>query len=127
MGIGLGTDFINVPFMYMSGNEIDLSLLFRYANCYPRAIRQSTLRHLMRALTPRYTGLVDAGLINLKPLVTVRPLSLCSSHSLICHSQHRFTLEESIKAFETAADIKSGCTSSLCSTYFEFNLLTSRV
>lgn len=41
MGIGLGNDFINLPFMYMSGNEIDLSLLFRYANCYPRAIRAS--------------------------------------------------------------------------------------
>lgn len=45
MGIGLGNDMINIPFMYMSGNEIDLSLLFRYANCYPRAIRQSS--HLL--------------------------------------------------------------------------------
>ncbi|KAK4053078.1 hypothetical protein OIV83_001813 [Microbotryomycetes sp. JL201] len=40
---------------------------------------------------PRAIRLVEGGLINLKPLVT-----------------HRFTLENAIQAFETAADIKSG-------------------
>lgn len=56
--------------MHMSSNEIDLKLQFRYANQYPKAIR-----------------LVEAGLINLKPLVT-----------------HRYTLEKAIDAFHTAID-----------------------
>lgn len=60
--------------MHLSANEIDLKLQYRYANQYPKAIR-----------------LVEAGLINLKPLAT-----------------HRFTLENSVEAFETAVDISRG-------------------
>lgn len=41
--------------MHLSANEIDVSLQYRYANQYPKAIR-----------------LVSAGLINVKPLVTHR-------------------------------------------------------
>lgn len=63
----------------MSANEIDLKLQYRYANQYPKAIR-----------------LVEAGYINLKPLVT-----------------HRFTLETAVEAFETAGDVTSGGESSL--------------
>lgn len=58
----------------MSSHEIDLKLQYRYANQYPKAIR-----------------LVEAGLIDLKPLVT-----------------HRFTLETAIEAFKTAIDVASG-------------------
>lgn len=49
-------------------------------------------------LTPSCSGLVDAGLIDLKPLVT-----------------HRFTLEDAVEAFEieTAVDISRGGTSTL--------------
>ncbi|KAK4699985.1 hypothetical protein P7C70_g6270, partial [Phenoliferia sp. Uapishka_3] len=72
--IGVGKDFQNLPIMHMSTNEIDLKLQYRYANQYPKAIR-----------------LVEAGLINLKPLVT-----------------HRFTLENAVEAFETAVDISRG-------------------
>ncbi|GAA5986177.1 hypothetical protein JCM10908_006444 [Rhodotorula pacifica] len=53
--IGVGKDFQNLPFMFMSVNEIDLKLQYRYANQYPKAIR-----------------LVAGGLIDLKPLVTHR-------------------------------------------------------
>ncbi|GAA6010893.1 hypothetical protein JCM10207_003978 [Rhodosporidiobolus poonsookiae] len=72
--IGVGKDFQTLPFMHMSANEIDLKLQYRYANQYPKAIR-----------------LVEAGYIDLKPLVT-----------------HRFTLETAIEAFETAADVTRG-------------------
>jgi L-iditol 2-dehydrogenase len=41
--------------MHLSANEIDVSLQYRYANQYPKAIR-----------------LISAGLINVKPLVTHR-------------------------------------------------------
>ena len=41
--------------MHMSANEIDISLQYRYANQYPKAIR-----------------LINGGLIDLKPLVTHR-------------------------------------------------------
>ncbi|GAA6026606.1 hypothetical protein JCM8202_000091, partial [Rhodotorula sphaerocarpa] len=53
--VGVGRDFINLPFMHMSVNEIDLKVQYRYANQYPKAIR-----------------LVEGGLIDLKPLVTHR-------------------------------------------------------
>ncbi|BGP26814.1 hypothetical protein JCM10295v2_005775 [Rhodotorula toruloides] len=72
--IGAGKDFQSLPFMHMSVNEIDLKFQYRYANQYPKAIR-----------------LVEAGLINLKPLVT-----------------HRFTLETAIEAFKTAVDVTRG-------------------
>lgn len=53
--VGCSGDFASLPLAHMAANEIDLKLQFRYANQYPKAIR-----------------LVEAGLINLKPLVTVR-------------------------------------------------------
>jgi L-iditol 2-dehydrogenase len=53
--IGCGKDFQNIPFSYMSANEIDLRFQYRYKNVYPKAIT-----------------LVTAGLIDLKPLVTHR-------------------------------------------------------
>jgi L-iditol 2-dehydrogenase len=67
--IGCGKDFQTLPFMHMSAREIDLRFQFRYHETYPRAI-----------------GLVMAGLIDLKPLVT-----------------HRFMLEEGEKAFQAAS------------------------
>ncbi|KAG6868948.1 hypothetical protein C0993_007162 [Termitomyces sp. T159_Od127] len=51
--IGVGKNEQVFPFMHLSANEIDVSLQYRYANQYPKAIR-----------------LVNGGLINLKPLVT---------------------------------------------------------
>ncbi|KAF4468790.1 L-arabinitol 4-dehydrogenase [Fusarium albosuccineum] len=68
--IGCGKDFQTVPFMYMAGKEIDLRFQYRYHDTYPRAI-----------------GLVESGVIDVKPLVT-----------------HRFKLEEGEKAFKTASD-----------------------
>ncbi|KAH8833012.1 chaperonin 10-like protein [Flagelloscypha sp. PMI_526] len=55
MIIGLGKSEQTFPFMHLAANEIDVRLLYRYANQYPKAIR-----------------LVGGGLINLKPLVTHR-------------------------------------------------------
>ncbi|GAA5919764.1 hypothetical protein JCM6882_003759 [Rhodosporidiobolus microsporus] len=72
--IGVGKDFQTLPFMHMSANEIDVKMQYRYANQYPKAIR-----------------LVEAGLVDLKPLVT-----------------HRFALESAIEAFETAVDVTRG-------------------
>jgi L-iditol 2-dehydrogenase len=46
---------LQFPFMHLSANEIDVSLQYRYANQYPKAIR-----------------LISAGLVNVKPLVTHR-------------------------------------------------------
>jgi len=72
--IGVGKNEIQIPFMRLSVMEIDLQFQYRYCNTWPRAIR-----------------LVQAGIIDLKPLVT-----------------HRFKLEDAVKAFQTAADIKAG-------------------
>jgi len=72
--IGVGKPEQNMPFMHLSANEIDVKFQYRYANQYPKAIR-----------------LVEAGLINLKPLVT-----------------HRFPLEQAVAAFEVAHDISKG-------------------
>lgn len=77
--IGVGKDYQSLPFMHMSANEIDIKLQYRYANQYPKGIR-----------------LVEAGLIDLKPLVT-----------------HRYSLEEAKEAFATAADISRGGTCTL--------------
>lgn len=68
--IGCGKEFQNIPFSYMSAREIDLRFQYRYRDTYPKAI-----------------GLVSAGLIDLKPLVT-----------------HRFSLEEGEKAFKVASN-----------------------
>ena len=72
--IGVGKPDMQVPFMRLSTQEIDLQFQYRYANTWPRAIR-----------------LVESGIVNLESLVT-----------------HRFDLEDAVKAFETAADIRSG-------------------
>jgi L-iditol 2-dehydrogenase len=53
--IGCGKDFQTMPFMYMSGREIDLRFQYRYHDTYPRAI-----------------SLVAAGVIDMKALVTHR-------------------------------------------------------
>lgn len=56
-----------------------------------------------------FSGLVDAGLIDLKPLVT-----------------HRFTLEDAVEAFETAVDISRGGTSNFASPLRHTRLTCSR-
>lgn len=53
--IGCGKDFQTIPFMYMSGKEIDLKFQYRYHDTYPKAI-----------------DLVAGGVIGVKSLVTHR-------------------------------------------------------
>jgi L-iditol 2-dehydrogenase len=53
--IGVGREFMSLPFMHCSAHEIDVKFQYRYANQWPKAIR-----------------LVAGGLVNLKPLVTHR-------------------------------------------------------
>lgn len=72
--IGVGKPEINVPFMRVSTREVDVQSQYRYANTWPRAVR-----------------LVDAGIIDLRPLIT-----------------HRFKLENAMQAFRTAAEPSSG-------------------
>ena len=72
--VGVGKNEINIPFMRLSVREIDLQFQYRYCNTWPRAIR-----------------LVQAGIIDMKKLVT-----------------HRYQLEDAVKAFETAANPKTG-------------------
>lgn len=72
--IGVGKSEIKVPFMRVSTREVDVQSQYRYANTWPRAIR-----------------LLEAGILDLKPLVT-----------------HRFKLEEAVKAFQTAAEPSAG-------------------
>ncbi len=72
--IGVGKNEMTMPFMRLSTREIDLQFQYRYCNTWPRAIR-----------------LVQAGIIDMKKLVT-----------------HRFQLEDAIEAFETAANPKTG-------------------
>ena len=72
--IGVGKPDMQVPFMRLSTQEIDLQFQYRYANTWPRAIR-----------------LVESGVVDMKRLVT-----------------HRFDIEDAVKAFETAADPKTG-------------------
>ncbi|KAL4734362.1 chaperonin 10-like protein [Aspergillus similis] len=68
--IGVGKDFQNIPFMHMSAKEIDLRFQYRYHDIYPKAI-----------------SLVNAGLVDLKPLVS-----------------HRYQLEDGLQAFVTASN-----------------------
>ena len=72
--IGVGKPEMQLPFMRLSTQEIDLQFQYRYANTWPRAIR-----------------LVESGVVDLHSLVT-----------------HRFDIEDAVKAFETAADPKTG-------------------
>lgn len=53
--IGLGKDSIDIPFMRLSSEEIDLQFQYRYANQWPKAIR-----------------LVTGGIVDVKRLVTHR-------------------------------------------------------
>lgn len=53
--IGVGKSEMKIPFMRLSVREIDLQFQYRYANCWPRAIR-----------------LVNGGIIDMKKLVTHR-------------------------------------------------------
>lgn len=72
--IGVGKPEMQLPFMQLSTQEIDLQFQYRYANTWPRAIR-----------------LVESGVVELGRLVT-----------------HRFDIEDAVRAFETAADPKTG-------------------
>lgn len=72
--IGVGKPEMQLPFMRLSTQEIDLQFQYRYANTWPRAIR-----------------LVESGVVDLHRLVT-----------------HRFDIEDAVRAFETAADPKTG-------------------
>lgn len=72
--IGVGKNEMNIPFMRLSTQEIDLQFQYRYSNTWPRAIR-----------------LCESGVVDLSKLVT-----------------HRFDIEDAVKAFETAADPKTG-------------------
>lgn len=72
--IGVGKNEINIPFMRLSTQEIDLQFQYRYSNTWPKAIR-----------------LIEGGVIDVTRLVT-----------------HRFDIEDGVKAFETAADPKTG-------------------
>ncbi|KAI4272058.1 MAG: hypothetical protein LQ337_005570 [Flavoplaca oasis] len=72
--IGVGKPDVQMPFMRLSTQEIDLQFQYRYCNTWPRAIR-----------------LVQEGVIRMDGLVT-----------------HRFDIEDSVQAFETSGDVKSG-------------------
>jgi len=72
--IGVGKPEMQLPFMRLSTQEIDLQFQYRYANTWPRAIR-----------------LVESGVVDMQSLIT-----------------HRFDIEEAVKAFETAANPKTG-------------------
>lgn len=72
--IGVGKDEMKIPFMDCSSREIDLQFQYRYHDTWPIAI-----------------SLVEAGYVNLKPLVT-----------------HRFKLEDAVSALECASDPSTG-------------------
>lgn len=72
--IGVGKDEMTIPFMTCSAREIDLQFQYRYHDTWPTAIR-----------------MLEAGYINVKPLVT-----------------HRFKLAEAVSALECASNPASG-------------------
>lgn len=67
--VGCQPDTVTVPLVSAVMQEIDIKGVFRYRNCYPLAL-----------------SLVEAGKINLRPLVT-----------------HRFKLEDALGAFEACS------------------------
>ncbi|PWN41171.1 GroES-like protein [Ceraceosorus guamensis] len=69
--VGVGKDFIQVPFMELSVRQITVSHLFRYSNTWPRAIR-----------------LVAGGVIDLLPIVT-KTFPLEQADEAVRHSADR--------------------------------------
>jgi len=66
--VGLGKAEVTLPIVNAAVREVDIRGIFRYSNCYSKAI-----------------DMVATGKVDVKPLIT-----------------HRFKLEETVKAFETA-------------------------
>lgn len=66
--VGMGESEKTLPLVSVAAREVDIRGIFRYANCYPKAIE-----------------LVASGKVNVKPLIT-----------------HRFKIEETVEAFQTA-------------------------
>lgn len=67
--IGRGSLTPEIPIVVAATKEVDIKGVFRYANCYPKAL-----------------SLITSGKVDVKPLIT-----------------HHFTLQDSVKAFETAS------------------------
>lgn len=86
MLVGLGPAEVKVPIVNAAVREVDIRGVFRYANWY-LSLSTSLLTDVLLFFCsyPTALELVATGRVNVKPLIT-----------------HRFKLEESLAAFETA-------------------------